>query len=73
MEVPRDVHIAGPTYGGKNTPAQIQRDASDLCGAICRDTDALRVNLIERGYGSKLVEETIVKIIARNRQIGVIE
>lgn len=30
VEVPRDVHIAGPIYGGKNTPAQIQQDAADL-------------------------------------------
>lgn len=50
VEVPRDVHIAGPTYGGRNTPAQIQQDAADLCGAVCRDTDALRANLNKRGY-----------------------
>lgn len=73
VEVPRDVHIAGTTYGGKNTPAQIQRDAADLCGAVCRDTDALRTSLTSRGYDSKLVEETVQKIVERNRQIGVIK
>ena len=73
VEVPRDVHIAGPTYGGKNTPAQIQQDAADLCGAVCRDTDALRANLNKRGYDSKLVDETVQKIVERNRTIGVIK
>lgn len=73
VEVPRDVHVAGPTYGGKNTPAQIQKDAADLCGTVCRDTDALRANLTSRGYDSKLVDETVRKIVERNRQTGVIE
>ncbi|NBF08438.1 hypothetical protein [Pseudomonas sp. Fl4BN1] len=73
VEVPRDVHIAGPTYGGKNTPAQIQQDAADLCGAVCRDTDALRANLNNRGYDSKLVDETVQKIVERNRKAGVIK
>jgi len=70
VEVPRDVHIAGPTYGGKNTPAQIQQDAADLCGAVCRDTEALRANLNSRGYDSKLVDETVQKIVERNRNAG---
>jgi filamentous hemagglutinin len=73
VEVPRDVHIAGPTYGGKNTAAQIQQDAADLCGAVCRDTDALRANLNNRGYDSKLVDETVQKIVERNRKAGVIK
>ncbi|KTC57576.1 hypothetical protein AO287_27115 [Pseudomonas savastanoi] len=73
VEVPRDVHIAGPTYGGKNTPAQIQQDAADLCGAVCRDTEALRANLNSRGYDSKLVDETVQKIVERNRNTGVIK
>lgn len=60
-------------YGGKNTPEQIQQDAADLCGAICRDTDALRANLSSRGYDSKLVDETIQKIVERNRETGVIK
>lgn len=38
----------------KNTPNQIHQDASDLCGAVCRDTDALRENLNKRGYDSNL-------------------
>ncbi|WQG59380.1 hypothetical protein RHM66_09345 [Pseudomonas sp. RTB3] len=73
VEVPRDVHQAGPTYGGKNTAAQVQQDSMDLCGAVCQDTDALRINMLERGYDPKLVDEAIKKIVDRNRQTGVIK
>ncbi|WP_256097817.1 VENN motif pre-toxin domain-containing protein, partial [Pseudomonas poae] len=73
VEVPKDVHQAGPTYGGKNTAAQVQQDSLDLCGAVCRDTDALRINMLERGYDPKLVDEAIKKIVDRNRQAGVIK
>jgi filamentous hemagglutinin len=71
VEVPKDVHAAGPTYKGKNTPAQVQQDAADLCGAVCRDTDSLRKNMLERGYDQKLVDDAIKQIIERNRQTGV--
>lgn len=73
VEVPKDVHQSGPTYGGKNTAAQVQQDAIDLCGAVCRDTDALRGNMIDRGYDPKQVDEAIKQIIDRNRQTGVIK
>jgi filamentous hemagglutinin len=56
VEVPRDVHIDGPTFGGNNTPAQIAGDAADLPGAILRDTNVLRNNLIRRGYDPAEVE-----------------
>ena len=73
VEVPKDVHAASPTYKGKNTAAQVQQDAANLCGAECRDTNALRVNMVAQGYDPKLVEEAISKIIERNRQTGVIK
>lgn len=73
VEVPKDVHKAGPTYGGKNTAAQVEQDALDLCGAVCRDTDALRNNMIERGYDPKQVDEAIKQIVERNRGSGVIK
>ncbi|SHG87673.1 filamentous hemagglutinin [Pantoea sesami] len=71
IEVPKDVHQAGPTYGGKNTAAQVEQDALDLCGAECRDTDALRKNMLERGYDPKLVDDAIRQLKERNSQIGV--
>jgi filamentous hemagglutinin len=73
VEVPRDVHIDGRTYGGKNNALQIQQDAVDLCGAVCRDTDALKTNLLNRGYDPQLVNDTINKIVIRNRETGVIK
>lgn len=73
VEVPKDVHAVGPTYKGKNTPAQDQQDAIDLCGAVCRDTDYLRKNMLERGYDPKLVDDAIKQIQDRNQQMGVIK
>jgi filamentous hemagglutinin len=58
---------------GGNTAAQIEEDASDLCGAIYRDTEALRENLQSRGYDADLVDKMVQKIIDRNRQTGVIK
>ena len=69
----KDVHAAGLTYKGKNTPAQVQQDAIDLCGAVGRDTASLRGNLLERGYDPKLVDDAINQIIERNRQSRVIK
>ncbi|HHI2455613.1 VENN motif pre-toxin domain-containing protein [Escherichia coli] len=71
VEVPKDVHQAGPTYGGKNTSSQVKQDAINLCGAECRDTDALRKNMLERGYDPKLVDDAIRQLKERNSQIGV--
>lgn len=59
VEMPKDIHQSGPTYGGKNTVAQVKKDAMDLCGAVCRDTDALRSNMIECGYDPKQVDDAI--------------
>ncbi|MEF9645016.1 contact-dependent inhibition effector tRNA nuclease [Escherichia coli] len=73
IEVPKDVHQASPTYGGKNTSSQVKQDAINLCGAECRDTDALRKNMLERGYDPKLVDDAIKQLKERNSQIGVIK
>ncbi|WP_267098889.1 hemagglutinin repeat-containing protein [Xanthomonas sacchari] len=73
VEVPREVHVAGETYGGKNTFEQVQRDASDLCGAVCRNTNALRENLLKRGYDPAVVDQAVNKIVERNRDAGVIK
>lgn len=73
IELPREIHVAGRTHGGKNTAAQVEQDAADLCGAVCRDTDVLRKNLLEKGYQADIVEEAIIKIFERNRLTGVID
>ncbi|MDQ2746659.1 MAG: PAAR domain-containing protein [Acidobacteriota bacterium] len=41
VAVPQDIHRAGPTYGGKNTPALQSSDASDLAGAARRDASTM--------------------------------
>jgi hypothetical protein len=44
VNVPGNVHSAGPTYGGKNTPKLISSDKSDLTTAANRDADAMVEN-----------------------------
>ena len=40
--VPKDVHRSdSPTYGGRNTPAQIEKDAADPVAAAKRDSAAM--------------------------------
>jgi RHS repeat-associated protein len=41
VAVPEQVHRAGPTYGGRNTPTQIAADKADLRAAAARDADAM--------------------------------
>jgi filamentous hemagglutinin len=71
VEVPKGVHQQSPTYKGRNTAAQVQQDANNLCGAICRDTEALRSNMLKLGYNPKLVDDAINQIKARNNSMGV--
>ncbi len=40
VNVPEDIHRAGPTYGGKNKEL-IEPDSNDLAGATKRDSDAM--------------------------------
>jgi filamentous hemagglutinin len=71
VELPTDLHQSGRTYGGKNTAAQIEADAANLCAAACADMDKLRSNLNQRGYDPILIEETIKKIADRNAMKGI--
>ncbi|WP_426713302.1 hypothetical protein [Cronobacter muytjensii] len=48
-------------------------DALHLCSTVCRDTTALRENMVARGYDPILVDEEINKIIVRNKQLGVMK
>ncbi|MCL1528823.1 hypothetical protein, partial [Xanthomonas nasturtii] len=71
IEVPKDVHKESPTYKGRNTPSQIEKDASDLCAAACRDINDLRTNLLKRGYDKSEIEAAVEKIVRRNQEIGI--
>jgi hypothetical protein len=44
VNVPANVHRAGPTYGEKNTAALINSDKSDLASAAARDANAMVEN-----------------------------
>ena len=44
VSVPENVHRAGPTFGGRNTRAQVDSDSRDLAGAAGRDADAMVEN-----------------------------
>jgi hypothetical protein len=59
------------SHGDKNTPSQVKQDAINLCGAECRDTDALRKNMLDRGYDPKLVDDAIRQFKEQNTQTGV--
>ncbi|WP_153043202.1 hypothetical protein [Xanthomonas nasturtii] len=71
IEVPKDVHKDSPTYKGRNTPSQIEKDANDLCAAACRDINELKTNLLKRGYDKGEIEAAVEKIVRRNREIGI--
>ncbi|MEJ2046126.1 MAG: hypothetical protein P8X74_19225 [Reinekea sp.] len=47
VNVPATVHRAGPTYGGKNTPALINADKQDLAGAASRDASVMVENAVQ--------------------------
>ncbi|MFK7091604.1 hemagglutinin repeat-containing protein [Chromobacterium violaceum] len=73
VEIPKDVHREGRTYGGKNTPEQVGEDARNLCNAVSCDTMELRSNLLKRGYDPIKVDETIRAIVKRNKEMGVVK
>lgn len=52
IAIPHDVHRAGQTWGsGKNTPAQIAKDAGDLNGAAKRNTEAISEVMADKKHG----------------------
>ncbi|RZG78532.1 filamentous hemagglutinin N-terminal domain-containing protein [Acinetobacter sp. WCHAc060033] len=47
VTVPNEVHVAGPTYAGKNNKELIEKDANDLQTAQIRDSKAMIENAKE--------------------------
>lgn len=64
-------HRAGRTHSGKNTSAQIEKDAQDLCEAQKCDLDVLRRNLENKGFDRKSVDDAIQNVIDRNKGRGI--
>ena len=71
IEVTKDTHKAGRTHSGKNTSAQIEKDAQNLCEAQRCDLDVLRKNLENKGFDRKSVDEAIKNVIERNKDRGI--
>lgn len=56
--VPASVHQkCSETYGGRNTPAQIDKDAKDLKSAVDRNMDAIKGCLQEEGFSDAQIEQ----------------
>ncbi|MDR3638112.1 MAG: hypothetical protein P4L84_30180 [Isosphaeraceae bacterium] len=58
------------TYGGRNTPAQIQTDSLDLQAAFRADQAALRQRLIQDGHTPEAVDAAFQQLDQLNRQAG---
>ncbi|ERT10330.1 hypothetical protein [Photorhabdus temperata] len=69
--VPADVHRKlSATYGGRNTPEQIQQDANDLRGAVDRDFNTIMPALQEYGATESQLEEARMKMHKLNQEQG---
>jgi hypothetical protein len=65
------VHVAGRTFGGKNTAAQIAGDAADLRRAAIRDTMQFRKNALAAGHNDDDIMAAIIELHIRNRAAGI--
>jgi len=63
INLPREVHKEGATYGNKNTPELIDSDSNDLSGALNRDADLAVQNAKKLApEHAKAIEEGASKI-----------
>lgn len=69
--VPASVHQkCSETFGGRNTPAQIDKDAKDLQGAVDRNLDAIKSCLQEEGFSDAQIEKARQDMHQVNREQG---
>ncbi|HHL0036273.1 TPA: pyocin, partial [Enterobacter mori] len=72
--VPKDVHQKiSETYGGRNTPAQIDLDSHNLRAAVDRNLDAIKPALNKHGATERQIEVARAKIHELNRNMGLYE
>lgn len=64
-------HAKSRTYKGRNTPEQIEADASDLSAAQSRDLDTMESTMRENGYSPERIKQTMDRIRAHNRERGI--
>ena len=69
--VPASVHQkCSETFGGRNTPTQIDKDAKDLQGAVDRNLDAIKSCLQEEGFSDAQIEKARQDMHQVNREQG---
>ncbi|TDB54227.1 S-type pyocin domain-containing protein [Photorhabdus khanii] len=69
--IPAEVHQKlSATYGGRNSPAQIEQDAEDLRAAVDRDFNAIKPALKNYGATEEQLEKAKSKIHELNQEQG---
>ncbi|ENO5561885.1 pyocin, partial [Escherichia coli] len=58
------------TYGGRNTPAQIELDSRNLRAAVDRNLDTIKPALKEYGATESQIEAARTKIHKLNSEMG---
>jgi len=71
MVIPKEVHQKlSETYGGRNTPTQIDLDSRNLRAAADRNLDAIKPALKENGATDAQIETARKKMHELNRNVG---
>ncbi|MCX7132386.1 S-type pyocin domain-containing protein [Aeromonas sp.] len=69
--VPASVHQkCSETYGGRNTPSQIDNDAKDLKAAVDRNLDAIKGCLRDEGFSDTEIEKARQEMHQVNKEQG---
>ncbi|MBK4717177.1 pyocin, partial [Enterobacterales bacterium BIT-L3] len=69
--IPKDVHQKlSETYGGRNTPVQIDQDSRNLRAAVDHNLDAIKPALKEHGATEAKIEAARAKIHSLNSEMG---
>jgi hypothetical protein len=72
ITVPEHVHrSSSPTYGGRNTPAQIDADSANLAAAAQRDAQALSKAMAKEGKDPREIQKALDKLHQANREGGI--
>ncbi|MGV3347067.1 hypothetical protein ACGVWS_15545 [Enterobacteriaceae bacterium LUAb1] len=69
--IPKEVHQKlSETYGGRNTPAQIELDSRNLRAAVDRNLDAIKPALKKDGATEVQIEAARAKMHKLNSEMG---
>jgi len=71
VAIHKEVHQKiSETYGGRNTPAQIELDSRNLRAAVDRNLDTIKPALKEYGATESQIEAARTKIHKLNSEMG---